>query len=271
MGTSASSKGPSSNIPLDPPWLDDPQQEYPNENHDPNSQTPPVLLPALAPARRFAGARQNLGEYVRTGNYESLRRAIGHYSKTGMGGSGRVTSRMKTTTRSAANLFRFLQAVREQSDETIREWVDLLRNQHITAYDLANRIVQKVLPSDGSLDESSCRVSMDKALFDLIAQNPEVDFYHLTDDDIWTVIGSFLNYEAYNRLSLDIGKVFESSSLSPISMVNRLNQMRDYLHSEISAQIDKERSKSDTVNSEHIDTIIVNALRNTFSVYEEVV
>ena len=100
MGTSASSKGPGSGVSFDPPWLDD--VEVPNQQKTEKQNEPLVL----APKARFGGARRNMGEYARSGDRDSAHRALGHYSKTGMGGAQNVAKRMRISTKVAANINR---------------------------------------------------------------------------------------------------------------------------------------------------------------------
>ena len=85
MGTSSSSNGPGSGVSLDPPWLDD--IEIPNIIKQPSSDKTGIPL-ILAPKSRFGNARRNMGEYVRSEAEILLRKALGHYSKSGMGGLG---------------------------------------------------------------------------------------------------------------------------------------------------------------------------------------
>ena len=73
MGTSTSSSGPKSNIPFDPPWLDDENPEDSPENENPDDDTQDALpndVPPseIAPPRRFADARRSLGKYANTGD-----------------------------------------------------------------------------------------------------------------------------------------------------------------------------------------------------------
>lgn len=85
MGTSASSRGPGSgpDIPIVPPWVEDDAGLPPRQ-----PEQPPV---EMAPAGRWRGVRTSLGKF---GGDESgdrrhhLERGLGHYSRTGMGGSG---------------------------------------------------------------------------------------------------------------------------------------------------------------------------------------
>lgn len=284
MGTSASSNGPGGGVPFDPPWLDDIVPSQPGEGLRPddhgngdgdsgNNQleqpSQPTVPPTkLAPPGRFRNARRELGNFVRTGNQDSFRKAVGHYSHTGMGGARNTANRMRTSTRTAANLFGFLQSAREGSDPAINEWVTSLTSRSASAQEVVDEIIRRVAPSGGSQDETSCRESMAQAMENLLEENSDVDLLHLTDDNIWALTESFLGYEAFNRLCLDIGQAFENSELSPRDRVTRMNEMQDYLNAEIFAQIEALRQSAPNAASKHLQVILRNALQNTFMVYE---
>lgn len=88
MGTSASSSGPGSGVPLVPPWVSDaefnngtspsvdsdnaPEDDFLPNNGDGNQ--PSQVQPQLAPPARFRSARRNLGEFSRSGNSKSLKK-----------------------------------------------------------------------------------------------------------------------------------------------------------------------------------------------------
>lgn len=256
MGTSVSSKGPGSRISLDPPWL---QPENPHEEEQ----------PPLAPPMRFAGARRGLTEYIRSGNRDSLGKSLGHYSRTGMGGAHRVAQRMKATAGSASRIFNFFQEVRASTDESLRAWVESLKQERVSTNDLINHFVEKVLPLKGTLDEESCRKSMDMALTELIDENPTIDLFQLNDNDIWQLVRLFVQQEAYQRLNTDLGKKFEEVQISPMEMVTRQSAMKEYLRSELDAQITKARELEQGQHGANVDRIILIAIENTFSVFEE--
>ena len=123
----------------------------------------------------------------------------------------------------------------------VNEWVDSLIGRNASPQEIANEIIRRVAPLGGSQDEAACQESMAQAIEDLLTNNPGVDLLHLGDDNIWTLIESFLSYEAYHRLYLDIGQVFEDSALSPRDSVTRMNEMQNYLKAEIQAQIEEVR------------------------------
>ena len=184
MGTSGSSDGPGVGVPFDPPWLDDIETAQPSEDQPPGDQDPydgnsgdgqqkpppeptsepPVKLGDVAPSRRFANARRALGEFARTGSEQSFKRAVGHYSHTGMGGARTAANRLRTSTRAAANVFNTLQSAREKTDPAINEWVDSLTSRNASAQEIADEIVKHVAPSGGSQDEAACQQSMAQAM-----------------------------------------------------------------------------------------------------------
>ena len=284
MGTSASSNGPGPGTPFDPPWLDDIMPPQPGDNPQPDDEEnsdgysegdrpdqtlqPPVSPPELAPPARFGNARRNLAKFARTGDQDAFRKAVGHYSRTGMGGARNAANRMRTSSRSAANLFGVLQSAREGTDTAINEWVTSLTGKNASAREVVDEIIRRVAPSGGSQDETTCRESMAQAMEDLLEESPSVDLLHLGDADIWTLIEYFLGYEAFYRLCLDIGQVFEKSSLSPLDRVTRMNEMQDYLKAELCAQVEVFREKTPNAASNKLQSVLQSAVQNTFLVYE---
>ncbi len=284
MGTSGLSDGPSGGVSFDPPWLDDiapPQlgdgvqsddqgtDDADPESNQPEQQPQSTLIPTMfAPQGRFGNARRRLGDFARTGNEDSFRKAVGHYSRTGMGGARNAANRMRASSVSAANLFGFLQSAREGTDPTINEWVSFLTDRSASAQDVVDEIIRQVAPNGGSLDETSCRESIAQAMEDLLENDPIIDLLHLGDDDIWTLIESFLGYEAFNRLCLDIGQVFENSALSLRDRVIRMNEMQDYLKAELCTQVEELRQTTPNAASNQLQAVLQSALQNTFLVYE---
>lgn len=280
MGTSSSSSGPGAGVPFDPPWLNSvasevgaPLEQISGEGSQPMQnplQAEPVVQPVgVAPPRRFGNARRYMGEYVSSGDRSSLKKALGSYSRKGMGGASNVASRMRASTSAGAGLFNFLQGVRDSSDTRIRDWVNQLTAKNLSAYEVADEIIDQVIFTGGSLEEESCRDSMAQAISDLLTINPDIDLVNMDNDSIWTVMELFMANEAFNRLNLDIGQLFESSKYSPKEAVFRMNEMREYLKSEISAQIQELRADVANPTKAEINNLLQTALKVTFEVFEE--
>ncbi len=179
-----------------------------------------------------------------------------------------MARRMRISTSTGANVINMLQSAREGTDPAITEWVSSLTQRNAGAQEIASEIIRRAVPGGGSQDEAACQESMAQALQDLIADNETVDLLHLSDDEIWTLIESFLGYEAFARLCLDIGQVFENSALSARDRVERMNEMQDYLKADIAAQIERLKGDSQNATSDQLQSILQSALENTFIVYE---
>lgn len=192
MGTSTSSSGPGPGVPFDPPWLEPlqsemgqnapPEQQPENpedgaegefEPHEPDGQ--------LAPPRRFAPARRQLSDYAATGDKGAFRRAVGHYSRTGMGGARRAAGRMRVSTVAAGGLVSLLQAARDGTDPAVNEWIQALTATNPLTREVIDAIVRQVAGIGGTVDEDSIRDSMAYALSELVSEQPDVNPLSMTD------------------------------------------------------------------------------------------
>lgn len=286
MGTSTSSSGPLAGASLDPPWLDDlvapgsaGEVQAPvgdeaatvddagrgSEARESNEQTLTV-----APARRFAAARRDLGSFIRSGDTAALARGIGHYSRTGMGGAALAARRMRASTTAGAELFSFLNAVRGGGDSQIATWVQDLVASNPTSQDVANAIVRHLAPRGGSADEESLRDSMALATNELIRLQPDIDLLQMTDTDTWTLLQLFISLEVCNRLEFDIGQFFESSRLNPELGVKRELEMRKFVKNEVGVQLKALREATPNPSKQQLGRLIQEAVKLTFDVYEGV-
>jgi hypothetical protein len=263
MGTSASHSGPKSGISLDPPWLND----IPLELSPTTPPTPQPTISPIAPPSRYKGARLSLTDYAKSGNKESLSRSLGHYTKTGMGGARKVADRMQTSTKAAAGIFSALRSLDDGSLPSIAYEITQLQSEGASIYSIIDVFVRHVCPDGGSLDETSVRDSASSALSELFEKRPDADIISLSNDDCWLMISSFLGYEAFSRIQLDIGQTFEKmESLS--ERIFRLHEMREYLESEITAQINSFRNTSPNSLPSNLHELLDSVIEGTFRVFE---
>ena len=277
MGTSSSSSGPGPGLPYEPPWLDNvtpdigsPTAPPPDADPVPEPQEKPEAIPVeTAPARRFGPARRHMGAYLGSGDRNSLAKALGYYSRKGMGGASNVAKRMRVSASAGAELFKTLEEVRDSSNTDIRDWVDQLTEQDLSADEIADEIIDRIITVGGSPEEESCRISMSQALSDLLTINPNIDLMNMDNDNIWTVMELFMANEAFNRLCFDIGQMFESAKYTPADSVSRMNDMQDYLKQEVSAQIQELRAVNQTPTKAEVNSLLQSAIKVTFEVFED--
>ncbi|WP_341827087.1 Qat anti-phage system associated protein QatB [Burkholderia pseudomallei] len=185
-----------------------------------------------------------------------------------MGGARNAAARMRTSARSAAGLVSLLQAARDRTDTRLNQWVSSLVARNPSVQDVINEVIGQLTTSGGSLEEESCKDSMAQAMAELMENQPNVDLLSMSDGDIWSLVELFLAQEACNRLQLDIGQIFESSRLNPREVVARMNEMRDYLKAEISAQMRTMRQGNPNPSPGQLESTMQQALHSTFAVYE---
>jgi len=271
---------------LDPPWLDElapsggeDEPSKPSSADIPtddaaapgnDEQSSDAQAPSVAPQRRFAAARRDLGTFIRSGSTETLARGIGHYSRTGMGGATSAASRMRASTRAGATLFAFAQAVRDRTDAGVSAWVQELVAGNPSSDDVIDAIVLELSPPGGSADEESLRDSMALALSELIMLQPEIELLNMSDTDTWTLLQLFLGHEVCNRLEFDMGQFFESSRVDPKLGVERELEMRDFVKNEVGVQLAALRVKTPNPSKRQLDALVQDAVRMTFEVYEGV-
>lgn len=260
MGTSASSSGAGTGAPFDPPWLDDagagidsdyadvlitPGAAPPDDSEGAeDNQTPTTapVGPAKAPPGRYQQARGALTGFVRSGSSSDLRRGISSFVKKGMGGSSRAASRMRTSAIAASSLGGFLATARDGSDPSINTWVDSIKQRGLSAKETALEVVQKLIPTGGSVDEDSARHSMDHAIAHLYEVEPNADIFNLTDDQIANLMAYTVAFDVYNRVQLELGQVFEKLKYAPQLVQNRLGQVLDYVMVVVNRSMQKARA-----------------------------
>ena len=272
MGTSSSNTGPGQGVSFDPPWLDDiPFPQSPGSDpNEPEENPESTLQPdeGLSPPRRFYGARRSLRLFVDTGDRRYLTKALAHYSHTGMGGAKSTARRMRISSQTASGLFGFLNEAAAGVNPEVRRWVQSITSRNASANEIVDEIIKSTAPLGGSLDEVSTRNSIALAFRDLLIENPEVDLLHMEQESIWFFIGSFLGYELYHRVLMDIGQSFENSSLPPQEIELRRNEMLEYIISDLNACIDNVRQTELEFSDDRMDQLFQKVYTRTVEIYE---
>ena len=256
MGTSTSSKGPGAGVPLDPAWLDD---LVPDENNDLSSDI-------LSQRRRFSQARRYLNDYIRSGSKDDLRKSCGHYSKSGMGGSRRISHRMRVATSVGSQLYDVLHSLKEDGDFELCKKIDDLKKTGAGTEQIISLIAKYACPNGGSIDELSTANSAISALTELLGKYPDADIRNLSDDQIWELVSLYLGNEVFSRIQMDIGQMFEKSDVSLSDRILRMNEMREFIKVEISVKLNSIRSE----NKSHVNIkkMLDDTIEELFYIYE---
>lgn len=284
MGTSTSSTGAGSGVSFDPPWLDDAETGIDSSHADKpispipapengsdganesDSENDNITPQHVAPAGRYQEARRALTGFVQSGSGSDLRRSISSFIKKGMGGSVKAANRMRTSAIASASLGGFLATARDGTDPDIDAWVASVKQRNLSAHDTALEVVQKLLPTGGSIDEESAKHAMNQAISHLYEVDPTADIFNLADDQIANVMAFTVAYDVYNRVQLELGRVFEKLKYVPSVIQQRLAQVLDYIMVVVNKSMGKVRSGS---TSHSMREIATSALQDALTVFSE--
>lgn len=294
MGTSQSSKGPPPNVPMVPPWVPDPPPEdepLPDDNLPPDEHQPEQPLPnedprkpeqlepaqplpvvpqpiPVAPPGRFAGARRSLGNFARGGGDRALRRGLGHYIRSGYGGSATAARRFGGTAATASALFRALAPTTgELGDRGSVLDPALLTGRSVQ--EVMDAVVEAVRPADGTQDAEANRAAIRDSLSEMLTRFPEANFADLTADQRAFAIERYVAADVFRRFQLDLGKTIHDKAPNVLTALSRLKEVRDYVKESVSAAFRKLQNTGRTLTTRNVNAVVRSALAETFQVFED--
>jgi hypothetical protein len=213
MGTSQSSKGPSSSVPLVPPWADD---------------QPSQPLPIPTP-RRFGQFRRTLTKYVKTGDKNQLQVALGHYARTSTGGANIAVRRLGNIIKTGGSLLGFLGTGQTQPNEPSLNLNQLSGRPTEEAISI---IADTLTPING--DGDRVRTSINNALIKALDGVETFDVSAITNDVLASVLINFLTENIFLDIMLNSG-----SSLNNAESISRQIEIQNDLHELIRVIVDK--------------------------------
>ena len=274
MGTSASSSGPGSGVPLVPPWVSDPDTATPTSpagNQGPEKgagddvNAPQQVPTQVAPTGRFRGARTNLRGFAHSGSSDSLERGLGHYARTGLGGSRTARRRMAGTARKAGALYGVLHALSSGTTAA----VDLAHLVGRSARETVDRIAAALSPSDGTQDSEASRRSISQALCELIRREPTADLAGLTREQIELATELFIDADICCRIELDIGRTVLDGAPDAATAMHRLREMYRYVRQAVAASFRRRTANPDGPLTQRAATLLASeVIQDTFEVFE---
>lgn len=284
MGTSQSSSGPGSGVPLIPPWVPDivpaePPTQDPGadddtseatDSHD-NPAASQVTPPAatLAPAARFRAARRALGEYARMGDRSDMRRSFGHYVRSGYGGSAMAARRMGGTASTAGTLLSALSNVAAGRPAAPGSPLDPVLLAGRSVREVMDAVVEAVRPIDGTQDAEAARAAIRDALSELLTRFPDADILNLSAEQRTLVIESYAALDVFRRFDLDVGRTIHDNAPSAVTALARLKEARDYVKEVVAASFRRVRDSGRAITAATVSDVVRAALRETFQVFQD--
>lgn len=298
MGTSQSSSGPGSGIPMVPPWVpvidptgpahppvgippggipaSDPigppqnSPESPNANPSDGRQTPPASPPevVLAPIGRFQAARRNLGTFARSGSADHMHRAVGHYVNKGYGGAKKAVARFGSTSKTAGQLYSALSIGGPGLSPLPGGQIDRALLASRSTDEIMNAVVEATRPVDGTQDAEAERAAVKDALCELLSRYPGADMLALTEEEKAYTIERFIGSDVYQRFALDLGDSIIAKAPSIATGLSRMKEVKDYITETVAAAFRANRGSVQQMSSGQVQAIAQQALRDAFDIFE---
>lgn len=285
MGTSQSSNGSPSGVPMVPPWVPDiplpalPSEAVPAEGvplvdtPDQSQPEPPVRTEPqqpipVAPRGRFGGAKRNLGEYANSGDRDSMKRGLGQYVKKGYGGSATATRRFSGTAQTAHALYSALSSGTNNPYTATGNPLDPVLMEGRSADEVMDAVVEAIRPVDGTQDTEASRTAIKNALSDVLERYPDADLCAMQEEHRNLAIERYVARDVFLRFDLDIGKTIIDKSPNAAEGMGRLKEIFEYIQEAVAASFRQLRNDGHRLASGLITQIVQNALRETFQVFE---
>jgi len=275
MGTSQSSNGPGSKLPIVPPWVPDPEnvddrdEKETNDNQQELSNQNLSTIEPLAPRGRFGSSRRSLNTYAKTGEKADMHRGIGQYIRSGYGGAKTATRRFGGTVSTAGTLYNALSQLDSNRSKTPDDIIDYNSLVGCSAKEIIDTIVEVVQPIDGTLDSEARKRSINDSLSELLINNQDTDLLNLKEEDIEFVMERFISNEVFKRFQLDQGRTIQDNASSPTTAVSRLKEIREYIRETISASFRRLKNSGRTLNTRSVQNLVYATLNESFEVFEE--
>lgn len=264
-----------------PPWTpelpaDDPPASDPaDENGAPESAPPSTeASPAAptpvqeAPPARFQGTRRALNDYARSGDGHELRRSLGHYVRTGYGGSATATRRFGGAAATAGVLGSVLAGMAAGQSMASGSPLEPALLDGRTVQQVMDAVVEAVRPVDGTQDAEAERAAIRDSLAELLTRFPEADLQDLDADQRAFAIERFTAIDVFRRFELDVGKTIFDKAPNAATALARLKEARDYIKQSVAAAFRKLGNAGRPLTSGRISHVVRDALRETFEVFE---
>lgn len=256
---------------LVPPWAaPDPETDPDQPNAEPAGPLDLTEEPdtgeasPLAPPGRFRDARRQLGSFARTGDTDALHRGLGHYVRSGYGGSATFSRRLAAVGGKSGRLYNVLATGRLPNGTALADVVLVASGQ---ADVLLDAVVNSLQEPNGTQDAEATRKATRTALSDLLQRYPDADLLTLDADQRLFVVERYTAEEIFLRVRLDLHDAIALHAADASTMLSRLRQVRSYVQQAVAAQFRALATPPATASQ--VRAVVSQVIKTTLSVFEE--
>lgn len=295
MGTSQSSSGSPSNVPMVPPWVPEVDQPQPSNNEESNdtmdsetedsetdkssdesengnddqSKSTPLAendIVIVAPRGRFGGAKRHLNSFAKHGDSASMKRGVRQYITKGYGGANSAVKRFGGTIITGGAIFSTLSSVSRGEGVENFNPKDLANK---SSQEIVDTLIEVVRPVDGTQDTEASRNAIKEAFSQLLAKDENKNLLKLSEEDCLFVTECYISEDVFRRFELDVGVNIHKNSPSITTALGRLEEIHSYIRQTVASNFRKFKESVKNLTSKSIVGIIQTALTDSFMVFEE--
>lgn len=269
MGTSKGYGGAPSG--LVPSWIDDtapgaagPPLAAPGAPSGGNdgAPSPQPAVPAAAPDTSSAGglgaAKGNFTRFVRSGDSETLRRAVSQYVRNGTGSAGKAARRMGASRGVGKQLLQVIRDINRDGAATVLQRLNLGHLAGRPAAEVFVELLESMCPPGGRVDEAIARQALLDAIADL-AESDAGNFEELTAGQLSEFFQGFIIHTIEGRVIADIGKHVIDSPENVAQVESILDQLHDFVvgcvHGHLGQHFDGLAEKTDQQVANVVESI----------------
>lgn len=272
MGTSGSSKGPGSNTPLVPTWLDTPKANSPTavavNGVKADSKTKPNI-PTPTQGKRFKDARTAFTKFVKSGGSDSrsLKKAISKYVSQGVGGKKNATRRMGSSLASAGNVLRVLRDIQNDGIQRTLEKYSLNDIENASAEEILTSFTEIICKDGGSIDEALAREAWLETIVELADWNLD-DLSTLSLEKITTFVITFIALTVEKMIIQSIGNNGFKLPENNKAVANMESQLKSYIRVSVQDSFKADLSNLSRASDTQINDLINKTYEDSWELLE---
>lgn len=273
MGTSMSSKGPSGNNPLVPPWAEDGEEVVISGGGDQGSDVEVSNsevqgeIPAAKndqSSTRFQSARRAFGDYAKSGSRNDLKKSLGHYARNSTGKGAGAAKRLASGITAGAGLFGMLGGNSVGTSSGSLALVDL---SGLSTDQAIDKIVTHLTPN--SADADLVRTAMNFALSEALQESEYIDDVDFTPDLMGEIFTFYITDLVFQQVVIDMGKAWFHAE-TPIRQVNMENELRELVRVVVDRRLEIITGGDvSNITQSQITQIQISAISQTITEWEQ--
>lgn len=280
MGTSAASSGPGNNTPLVPTWCvpdpdpegaggeaDDGVKEAPEggDKKDEGAVPVPIPIPAPPEPKRYAAPRSSFTSFAKSGDRNTLHRALSSYVQGASGGARSAAQRMSVPQRTASRILSFAQAAAAGGTSEALKRFGLSEHAGRPVDEVLPLLVDALCPDDGgNIDEGIARDALADAIVELSEQGLG-EATEFTPDQLRELFVCFVSNSIKDRVFNDVGinGIKLPDDIAAVQNIERttLEVIRGCVHDSVGQQL----SDLNGISSQQLQSITHQIYEAAFS------